>query len=56
MPLYARNLTPPTVISRALAGVAPMIDLSLGYNQANTSPLLKTIVSRIGELKFGGAS
>jgi LysR family hca operon transcriptional activator len=52
MPLYARNLLPPTVISRPLAGVPPTIDLSLGYNQANTSPLLKTIVSRIGDLKF----
>jgi LysR family hca operon transcriptional activator len=52
MPLYARNLLPATVIYRPLAGAAPTIDLSLGYNEANTSPLLKTIVSRIGELKF----
>jgi LysR family hca operon transcriptional activator len=52
MPLYARNLLPPTVVSRPLAGVAPMIDLSLGYNEANTSAILKAIVSRIGELKF----
>ncbi|WP_281292060.1 LysR substrate-binding domain-containing protein [Nitrospirillum amazonense] len=52
MPLYARNLLPPTVISRSLAGAPPTIDLSLGYNAANTSPLLKTIVSRIGDLKF----
>jgi LysR family hca operon transcriptional activator len=52
MPLYARNLLPPTVISRPLAGVPPTIDLSLGYNETNTSPLLKTIVSRIGDLKF----
>jgi LysR family hca operon transcriptional activator len=51
-PLYARNLLPPTVISRPLAGVPPTIDLSLGYNEANKSPLLKAIVSRIGELKF----
>jgi LysR family hca operon transcriptional activator len=51
-PLYARNLLPPTVISRPLAGVPPTIDLSLGYNETNTSPLLKTIVSRIGDLKF----
>lgn len=51
MPLYARNLLPPTVTFRPLAGTAPTIDLSLGYNEANTSPLLKTIVSRIGELK-----
>ena len=51
MPLYARNLLPPTVISRLLAGVPPTIDLSLGYNEANTSPLLKSIVGRIGDLK-----
>jgi LysR family hca operon transcriptional activator len=51
-PLYARNLLPPTVISRPLAGVPPMIDLSLGFNEANESPLLKAIVSRIGELKL----
>jgi LysR family hca operon transcriptional activator len=54
MPLYARNLLPPSVTSRPLAGVPPTIDLSLGYNEANTSKLLKTIVSRIGELKFAG--
>ena len=52
MPLYARNLLPPTVISRPLAGVAPVIDLSLGYSETNASPLLKTVVPRIGELKF----
>ena len=52
MPLYARNLLPPTVISRPLAGVPPVIDLSLGYSQVNASPMLKTVVSRIGELKF----
>jgi LysR family transcriptional regulator, hca operon transcriptional activator len=55
MPLYARNLLPPTVISRPLAGVPPTIDLSLGYNEANRSPLLKAIVSRIGDLKFANS-
>lgn len=55
MPLYARNLLPPTVISRPLAGVPPVIDLSLGYSEANASPVLKTVVSRIGELKFRSA-
>ena len=40
MPLYARNLLPPTVVSRPLAGAPPTIDLSLGYNEANTLPLL----------------
>ena len=53
MPLYARNLLPPGLISRPLDGAPPTIDLSLGYNAANTSPLLKTIISRIGQLKFG---
>jgi LysR family hca operon transcriptional activator len=52
MPLYARNLLPATVVYRTLAGPAPTIDLSLGYNEANTSPLLKAIVSKIGDLKF----
>lgn len=55
MPLYARNLLPATVVSRPLDGAPPTIDLSLGYHEANTSPLLKTIISRIGELKFAGA-
>ncbi len=52
MPLYARNLLPATLTSRPLSGVPPTIDLSLGYNEANRSPLLKTIVSKIGDLKF----
>ncbi|MBR1216539.1 LysR family transcriptional regulator [Bradyrhizobium sp. U87765 SZCCT0131] len=55
MPLYARNLLPATMVYRPLAGHAPTIDLSLGYNEANTSPLLKTIVSRIGDLKFASS-
>jgi LysR family hca operon transcriptional activator len=52
MPLYARNLLPPTVTSRPLAGLAPTIDLSLGYNAGNSSPLLKAVVSKISEIKF----
>ena len=56
MPLYARNLLPSTVISKPLAGVPPVIDLSLGYNENNVSPVLKTVVSRIGELKFQRSS
>ena len=53
MPLYARNLLPSGLIGRPLDGAPPTIDLSLGYNAGNTSPLLKTIISRIGQLKFG---
>jgi LysR family transcriptional regulator, hca operon transcriptional activator len=52
LPLYARNFLPPAVVTRPLAGAPPMIDLSLGYNSANKSPLLKTLLSRVDELKF----
>ena len=52
MPLYARNLLPRAVTSRPLAGVPPTIDLSLGYNEANRSPLLETIIARIAALDF----
>jgi LysR family transcriptional regulator, hca operon transcriptional activator len=52
LPLYARNFLPPAVVTRPLAGAPPMIDLSLGYNCANKSPLLETLLSRVDELKF----
>jgi len=52
LPLYARNMLPPAVISRPLDGAPPMIDLVLGYSQANTSPLLKTLLSKVDQLKF----
>jgi LysR family hca operon transcriptional activator len=52
LPLYARNFLPPTVVSRRLQGVTPMIDLSLGYNQANTARTLKLLLSKIEDLKF----
>ncbi len=50
MPLYARNLLPPTVMSRPLAGVAPTIELSLGYNDANRRARLGGIVAGIAAL------
>jgi LysR family transcriptional regulator, hca operon transcriptional activator len=52
LPLYAQNLMPKTVVSRPIRGTPPMIDLVLGYNEANTSPLLKFLLSKINELKF----
>jgi LysR family hca operon transcriptional activator len=50
-PLYARNLLPPSVISRPIRGTPPMIDLVIGYNTENTSPLLKFLLSKTEELK-----
>jgi LysR family transcriptional regulator, hca operon transcriptional activator len=52
LPLYAKNLLPKTVISRPIQGAPPMVDLVLGYNEANTSPLLKFLLSKVDELKF----
>jgi LysR family transcriptional regulator, hca operon transcriptional activator len=52
LPLYAQNLLPKTVVSRPIRGTAPMIDLVVGYNEANTSPLLKFLLSKLDELKF----
>src|ERR1700687_2407395 len=50
MPAYANNLLPWSVDSRPLEGEAPTIDLAVGYSKANTSPILKLFLSRIGEL------
>ncbi len=51
-PLYAQNLLPKTVVSRPIQGAPPMVDLVIGYNEANRSPLLKFILSKVDELKF----
>jgi LysR family transcriptional regulator, hca operon transcriptional activator len=52
LPLYARNLLPKSVVSRPIRGAPPMIDLVLGYNEANTSPLLKFLLTKVDDLKF----
>jgi LysR family hca operon transcriptional activator len=51
-PLYAQNLLPKTVVSRPIQGAPPMVDLVLGYNEANKSPLLKFLLTKVDELKF----
>ena len=50
MPAYARNLLPPSVVSRPLEGEAPTIDVAVGYSKSNTSPILKLFLSRLDEL------
>jgi LysR family hca operon transcriptional activator len=51
MPAYAKNLLPWSVVSRPLEGEAPTIDLAVGYNRANSSPILQLFLSRLGELR-----
>ena len=50
LPAYTQNFLPWSVISRPLDGDVPTIDLVVGYNKANTSPLLKLFLSRIDDL------
>ncbi|CDX46928.1 Transcriptional regulatory protein [Mesorhizobium sp. ORS 3359] len=50
VPLYAQNMLAPNVVARALEGVPPTVDLTLGYNEVNTSPLLRRLLSRADEL------
>jgi LysR family transcriptional regulator, hca operon transcriptional activator len=51
LPIYAKNFLPWAVTSRPLAGEAPTIDLVIGYNKTNTSPILKLFLSRLDQLK-----
>jgi LysR family transcriptional regulator, hca operon transcriptional activator len=51
MPEYAKNLLPWSVVSRPLEGEAPTIDLAVGYSKANSSPILKLFLSRLGALR-----
>src|SRR6266478_2176891 len=50
LPAYAQNFLPRSVTSRPLKGDAPTVDLVLGYNRANQSPILKLLLSRLDEL------
>lgn len=51
MPLYARNLLPPMVVSRALDGEPPTIDIAFGYRSDNPLGQLASILTRIKQLK-----
>jgi LysR family hca operon transcriptional activator len=50
LPLYVENQLSSSVVTRPLQGEVPTIDLVIGYNKANTSPMLKRFLARIGEL------
>jgi LysR family hca operon transcriptional activator len=50
LPAYAQNFLPSSVTSRPLKGDTPAIELVLGYNKSNKSPVLKLLLSRLDEL------
>jgi LysR family hca operon transcriptional activator len=47
--LYLRNALIPSVVARPLRGEVPTIDLTMGYNKSNSSPLLKRFLLRADE-------
>lgn len=50
LPAYAKNLLPWSVVARPLEGEPPTIEVAVGYNKANSSPILKLFLARLGEL------
>jgi LysR family transcriptional regulator, hca operon transcriptional activator len=50
LPAYPNNLLPSSVTSRPIRGDAPTIDLVIGYNKANRSPILKLFLSRVEDM------
>jgi LysR family transcriptional regulator, hca operon transcriptional activator len=54
-PPYIQNLLPASVTTRPLQGEAPTIDLAIGYHRANTSPILKLLLSRVEAMSLARA-
>jgi PAS domain S-box-containing protein len=50
LPPYLMLYSPASITSRPLKGEPPTIDLVLGYNRSNQSPVLKFLLSRLDEL------
>jgi LysR family transcriptional regulator, hca operon transcriptional activator len=50
LPEYAARLLPPSVVGRPLRGKAPTVDLAVGFNRTNASPLLRGFLAAAGHL------
>ena len=53
LPATAEHFLTWSVVSRPLKGETPTIDLVVAYHKANTSPILRTFLSRIDDLTTG---
>jgi LysR family hca operon transcriptional activator len=51
LPATATNFLTWSVVSRPLKGETPTIDLVVGYNKTNTSPILGLFLSRVDQLR-----
>jgi LysR family hca operon transcriptional activator len=50
LPAYTKRYLPASITTRPVKGEAPALDLVLAYHRTNKSPILKSLVSRIGRL------
>jgi LysR family transcriptional regulator, hca operon transcriptional activator len=50
LPAYTKRYLPDTIATRPAQGDAPTLDLIMAYHKANTSPVLKQLVSKVGGL------
>ncbi len=50
MPAFAKQLLPPSVVSRPLEGEVPTIEVAVGYSEPYTSTVLKLFLSRLDDL------
>jgi LysR family hca operon transcriptional activator len=50
LPKSIEDYLPPSIVSRRLQGEQPVVELVIGYHQANASPILKMFLSRIDQL------
>ena len=50
LPAYTRRYLPDSIATRPVKGEVPTLDLVLAYHKANNLPILKLLLSRIGQL------
>jgi LysR family transcriptional regulator, hca operon transcriptional activator len=56
LPISIEDYLSPSIVSRRLKGEQPTVDLVIGYQKANASPILKTFLSRIDLLNTRASS
>lgn len=50
LPAYTKRYLPETITTRPVKGEAPTLELVIAYHKANTSPILKLLLSKVGKL------
>jgi LysR family transcriptional regulator, hca operon transcriptional activator len=49
LPAYTKRYLPESIATRPVEGEVPTLDLILAYHKANRSPILKLLLSNVGE-------